>query len=233
MRTRVWALLLVLLLLPAIGFANSAEPPSFVIIVPWADDQLSVTIENSSGSRILGERKDKFSESYYLFYAGYNETEYELLVKKEGVENRIPLPKYGSYNNLYSLDTETLTLTQGKLPFRTAFFTVIRIALTLLIEGVVLYLFGYRKRNTFILFVIFNLMTQFLLAWYLYKQVLDLNYLFNLGLMIIEVIIVAVEALLFSVFVKEYRISRGLIYVVFANILSFVAGFMLLRHLPF
>ena len=105
--------------------------------------------------------------------------------------------------------------------------------MTLLIEGVVLYLFGYRKRNTFILFVIFNLMTQFLLAWYLYKQVLDLNYLFNLGLMIIEVIIVAVEALLFSVFVKEYRISRGLIYVVFANILSFVAGFMLLRHLPF
>ncbi len=234
MRRRFWPILLVLLLLvPLIVWGNSAEPPSFVIIVPGADDTLSVTIEDNLGRKNLSERKDKFSESYYLFYLLSDAESYELLVKTDGVENRIPLPKYGNYNNLYTLDTDSLTLTQGKMPFRTIFFTIIRVVITLFIEGVLLYLFGYRKKITYILFFVINIITQMILAWYLYRQVLDLNSLFGLGLFVVEIIIMAIEALFFSLFIKEHRISRGLLYVFVANLLSFVAGFMLLRHLPF
>lgn len=236
MRKRIGLILAVcLLLLPYAVMGNSAEPPSFLIIVPWADDNLTVTVEDSKNNRILGERHEKFSESYYLFYigGGPGSEDFELLVKNEGVENRIPLPRVQSYNNLYTLDTDTLTLSPGKMPFRTVLFTTIRVVLTLLIEGGILYLFGYRKKSTYAFFIVMNLVTQMVLAWYLYRQILDLNYLFTLGLLIVEIMILAVEALLFSLFVKEHRIARGLIFVLVANILSFSVGFMLLRHLPF
>ncbi|MDI9503307.1 MAG: hypothetical protein GX291_02070 [Tissierellia bacterium] len=233
MRKFVAVFLLFLCLLPVVADANAAEPPSYVIIVPWADDRLSITLEDSTGREYLGERNEKFSESYYLYYTPNGVTQYELLVKHEGVENRLPLPRYGTYNNIFSLDTDTLTLTQGKMPFRTIFFTVVRAAATLFIEGAILYLFGYRKRISYLLFLLINLITQGILAWYLHVQVLDLSYGFTIGLILTEIIILAIEALFFSMFVKEHRAARGLLFVLVANIASFVAGYMLLRHLPF
>ncbi len=225
--------LLLLFLVPAGVEANSAEPPSYVFIVPGADDRLALTLSDEAGQEFLGTRHEKFTESYYLFNTPNQIERFDLLVKHNGIESRIPLPRYGTYNNIFSLDTDSLTLVQGKMPFRTVFFTVIRVAATLLIEGALLYVLGYRKRISYMLFLLINLVTQGILFWYLHQQVLDLSYAFTLGLLMVEVMILAIEALFFSLFVKEHRIARGLAYVTVANLASFVAGFMLLRHLPF
>lgn len=233
MKKLIIGLLILLCLIPVAAQANAAEPPSYVFIVPWADDRLSLTLSDEAGQEFMGTRHEKFSESYYLFYTANQIDRFELLVKHDGVESRIPLPRYGTYNNIFSLDTDSLTLVQGKMPFRTIFFTVIRVAVTLLIEGALLYVFGYRKRLSYILFLLINVITQAILAWYLHQQVLNLSYTFTLGLVMTEMIILAIEALFFSLFVKEHRIARGLAFVTIANLASFVAGFMLLRHLPF
>lgn len=234
---RKWlAMFLVCLLLPTFVSANAAEPPTYVIIVPGATDELSLVMEDAQGVQSIARREQKFSESYYLFYASnmaYTKSP-ELLVRHEGVEQRVPLPtREITYNNLYTLNPDTMTLTKGKLPFRTLLFTLARVAVTLLIEGLVFYLFGYRKRASWIWFLLINLMTQALLAWYLYRQILDISYTFALGLILVELIIVGVEALFFTQTVKEHRSLRALLFVLVANPLSFLAGYMLLRHLPF
>lgn len=233
MRKYFVGLLLLLCLLPSVALANSVEPPSYVIIIPGGDDRQELVLTDDQGREFLGERHEKFSESYYLFYTPGTIERFELNVRHEGVESRLPLPRYGTYNNIFSLDLDSMTLVHGKMPFRTVLFTVIRVTVTLLIEGAILYLFGYRRKSTFALFLLINLITQAILAWYLHQQVLDLSYAFTLGLIVTEVVILAVEALFFSLFVKEHRIARGLIYVFAANLASFVVGFMLLRHLPF
>lgn len=228
-------LCLLLLLTPILLLGNSAEPPSYIIIVPWADNTTQLNILVDDQVTIHGTRHDKFSESYFLFYRDgidFSARDKTLLVKTD-VESRIALPQQSRYNAVYTLDKDTMTLQEGKLPFRVIFFTSIRVVLTLLIEAAIFYAFGYRIKESYILFVIFNLITQGILAWYLHSAIVDFIGYFVMGLIFTEVIILALEALLFTQFVKEKRTLPTLLYVFLANITSFFVGYMLLQHLPF
>lgn len=229
-------LCLVLLFVPILLLGNSAEPPSYIIIVPWADDSTTLTVLLDDKTTIHGTRHDKFSESYFLFYSDglYDLSSHEkTLLVKNGKEDRVSLPQETSYNQVYTLEHDTMRLTPGKMPFRVIFFASIRIVLTLLVEGAIFYAFGFRKKESYILFLLFNAITQGILIWYLHSTIVDFVGYFILGLIITEIIILAVEALLFTFFVKEKGSLRKLAYVFVANLASFAIGFMLLQHLPF
>ena len=66
------------------------------------------------------------------------------------------------YNNLCVLDLQSRTLTAGQPWWRQPLLVFLRVALTLLLEGIVFFLFGYRQKRSWILFFLANGLTQLL-----------------------------------------------------------------------
>ena len=159
------ALLLILFLIVTscvitpLCYANAAEPPSIFIIVPNAPDDLEITIglENIKARRI-----DKFTESYFAFFSSdLKSANYTVKVSTgdKTFETVLDIP-LKSYNNIFTLDIENQRLTPGKSLSRTISVLSFRIILTLLIEGIVFFLFGYRSKRSWLIFIIVNIITQ-------------------------------------------------------------------------
>ncbi len=64
------------------------------------------------------------------------------------------------YSNLYTLDYESKTLTEGTSSSRAWIYALVRLLLTLIIEALIFFFFGFRKGKSWTLFIIINLVTQ-------------------------------------------------------------------------
>ena len=104
---------------------------------------------------------------------------------------------------------------------------------TLLVEGVLLWLFGYRSRKSWLSFLLVNLLTQggfalYLTVTVLYHGVSGWSLLFYIP---IEVIITVAELLLYRVLLTEKSRSRAAAYAIIANICSASVGLLLIDPL--
>jgi hypothetical protein len=246
----VYFIAILAILLTVSVFANSAEPPKLLIIVENAPDDFAI-------SWIVGETEFKGQkntvawESYYSFYDGslydiFGQT-YEMEAKKIGV---ISLKVFAngetfeiginsseltnSYNRIFTLDINNRTVTQGKLLLRSIILVGLRVLLTLIIEGVIFFLFKFRNKRSWIAFLIINLITQGWLNIMLNNDTSPLtsNVYIILGLFIYEFIILIVEMIAFGFAVNEHKKWRVLLYVLAANTASFILGGILLSYLP-
>ena len=107
-----------------------------------------------------------------------------------------------------------------------------RIIITLLIEGMVFWLFGFRDRRSWRIFLIINIITQGALNIWINGLFPIQSYLF-IGLIALEILILIVEGIVIISGIKEYKKLRKFLFVVSANFLSLVAGGYLLTILPF
>ena len=93
-----------LIVLVSVCYGNSAEPPSILIIVPNAPEDLEVSI-GSGNTNMTANIRDKVIEKYYAFYSSElriakdytvcvstRESSFEIVLEK-------PLKKY---NNIYA-----------------------------------------------------------------------------------------------------------------------------------
>jgi hypothetical protein len=145
-RTLICIAVLILLfgVYPPACNANSAEPPSILIIVPGAPDDLEISIgENAIANRI----EHKEFESFYTFYSyQLKSVDYIVTVTTEGKTFEIKLDTpLETYNNIYTLDLKNQTLTPGKSLSRSVARVSIRVILTLVIEAIVFLILGYIK----------------------------------------------------------------------------------------
>ena len=104
---------------------------------------------------------------------------------------------------------------------------------TLLIEGVLLLLYGYRSRRSWLIFLLVNLVTQGGFALYLAVTVLNhgvsgWSLLFYLP---IELIITVVESLLYRRLLTERSWERAVGYAIVANVCSATVGLLLIDPL--
>ena len=104
---------------------------------------------------------------------------------------------------------------------------------TLLIEGVLLFLYGYRSRRSWLVFLLVNLVTQGAFAAYLAATVLShgvsgWSLLFYLP---IELIITVVESLLYRRLLTERSWERAVGYAIVANVCSATVGLLLIDPL--
>ena len=104
---------------------------------------------------------------------------------------------------------------------------------TLLIEGVLLYVFGYRSKRSWRVFLLVNLVTQGGFAVYLAVTVLNhgvsgWSLIFYIP---IEVIITLVELLLYRRLLTEKNKARAAVYAIAANLCSAVFGLWLIDPL--
>ncbi|HAS04963.1 MAG TPA: hypothetical protein DCR71_04335 [Dehalococcoidia bacterium] len=215
-----------------ICLANAAEPPSIIIIVPNAPQDLEISIDNMQASRT-----EKAFESYFSFYSySFQAVEYTLTVTDGSdvfeIELDSPLKEY---NNIYTLDLDKRVLSEGESPSRDILLITIRIALTLLLEALVFFLFGYRQKISWIIFLTVNLVTQgVLFIWLnsLYTSPLSGDFYIILTMIFAEILIFIVEMTVFLIFIKEHRRLRTAGYVVVANLLSLILGGYLITVLP-
>lgn len=129
-------------------FANAAEPPSIVILVPNAPEELAISlITDSSGKAKI---TDKAFERYYAFYyrdlKDTGDYSFEVTTPEGSFLIHVEKP-VKAYNNIFTLDMQQQTLEPGKSLTRSLSLVSLRVLLTLLIEAGVFWLFGYREKD--------------------------------------------------------------------------------------
>ena len=219
--------------IPGVCYGNSAEPPSILIIVPNAPEDMEIHLE-SGGTSAKADRTDKGIESYFTLFLWdmIAADHYTVQVRTGGDTFALSMEKPPSkYNNIYTLNWKNRTLTPGKSIWRNILLVSLRVILTLAIEAAVFWAFGYRSKRSWLAFLIINLVTQGGLNILLNRQVPVGGYVI-LGLLIGEVFVFLVEIIAFLVTIHEQRPFRTFLYVLTANVLSLVAGGFLITVLP-
>ncbi len=239
--------LLVLALLPMPASANAAEPPCFVVLVNNAPKDLSLSLRLPDGTGqepIALERDSRAWEGYFRFYtfmlpgskAKPVPKDSDLLVEMGGESFTCPLPDVGwRYHQILVLNLEERALREGG-PWRGMLLAALRIGLTLLIEGLAFWGFGYRSRGSWIVFFLTNLVTQGLLNGWMLGLFSTTNStypdvaFFLLG--IAEILVFLVEAAAYSIFLRESTKGRSVLCSLIANAASFAVGGLVITFLP-
>ncbi|SCY37723.1 hypothetical protein [Alkaliphilus peptidifermentans] len=231
--TIIVSMLFMMAVCTSISFGNAAEPPSILIIVPNAPNDLHITI-GSNDEYNEASKRDKIIETYYTFYSRdlRNIHDYNLRISTENNSFEIALEEsLNTYNNVFILNLENQSLTKGKSTSRSIKLVSFRIILTLMIEGLVFLLFGFRQKRSWIIFLIINLITQGGLNLWLNGFSPLASYII-FSLIFAELIIFAVEIIAFSTLVKEHSGYRKVSFVLVANLLSLIAGGYMITILP-
>lgn len=146
----------------------------------------------------------------------------ENIVKRKAFNSKV----YFDYN------TKKLRETSIVLAYIKQFLTTY--PTTLLIEGLILLLFGFSLKKNWKSLVLINLITQVLLTFIIfgamYKQGSMAAILFYIPF---EIIILIMEAKLFKKYLVDHSESRRVAFAIVANIVSFLVGVVAMIYLPY
>lgn len=241
---RILAVLITFILLRSFALpvgANAAEPPGFTVIVTNPPDDLSLFLLPAGINRteaIELYKEQKAWETYFSFFYHMPALTIDnfggaaILVQSGDDSFECPLPadSFSRYNNLLTLDLDTESLEAGQSALRVTFLIGMRVALTLLIEGLVFYTFGYREKNSWLAFLAINLMTQAGLNTMITGPGIASYWIFSF--IFGELLVITVEIAVFTLLLKEHKRSRTVLYVLAANIASLILGGALIAYLP-
>jgi hypothetical protein len=237
--------LTVLFALPV--FANSAEPPCLTIVVVSAPDDLELALVDEGGAEAYQLRKRQFVrgwETYFRFTYSHvtipgeesgaddvDLNQLRLAVTTGGNTTLLELPDqtFDHYNNVLQFDCSDMTLQTDLYAGRMILIIGMRVILTLLIEGILFWAFGYRQKHSWCVVLCFNAMTQLALNLILGGATMDSYILF--GYYLLEAAIVVFEALAYWNTLKEKR-GRSIPYALCANAASLVIGALMIENLP-
>lgn len=225
---------ILLINISGICYGNAAEPPSILIIVPNAPDDLEIGI-GTDNTYVKAKKIDKLVEKHYIFYSREMEkaSNNTINVKTNTDSYELDFENPSRiYQNIYTLNLKSKTLLSGKSTLRSITLVSLRIIFTLIIEGIVFYLFGFRDKRSWKIFVLINLLTQGALNIWINGLFPMQSYLF-IGLIAREILIVVVESITIVSRVKEHSKIRRFLFVVLANFLSLVLGGYILTVLPY
>ncbi len=237
MKKLAFALLAVLMLmLPVTASANMAEGPRLVLIVLGGPKDLQITLAGEEGSAPLEGVPVGFETHFVLEYLHRQVgPETALEVRGTGVEWDIPMEKINQagYNSLVTLDVKNHLVISGQPPWRQPLLIGIRVVFTLLVEGAVFYLFGYREKFSWLLFAVTNVVTQTGLNILIAKAEYGLLYGFGLLVYFVaEPLIFLAEALVFAILLWEKSSKRNAACALTANAASLLLGLLLFAFLP-
>jgi hypothetical protein len=221
-------------ILPTVTLANSAEPPSLIILTNNPPDDLSIVLISDNNQPEAIVRRVAW-EGYYVFYSAdlkaSDKYSFKVTTKGESFECTLDTPLQG-YNNVFTLDMSNRKLTPGKYPLRSVLLVSIRLLLTLLIEGIIFWLFRYKQKRSWIVFLAINLITQGLLNIWLSGGKSPLQSYLILVLFMGELFVFIAEMIAFPIFIKEHKKRRAFAYAFIANFISLIAGTYFITLLP-
>ena len=208
----------------AVCNANSGPPPAIIVAVSGAPADLTLSIGTQTA-----EREDKPFTSYFIF------NQYDLHISETGLQVvstdknfSLPISTNMTYRNYFKLDLEKQTLTRVDTLPGTEPIPALMIVSTLLIEGVVFYMFGFRQRRSWQIFLAVNLITQVALINFLSQGISFADTYIILDLIIGEIGVFIIEMIAFGIFLRERGPLRRISYVFSANFLSlFLGGYII------
>ncbi|MCL2351302.1 MAG: hypothetical protein FWC55_02090 [Firmicutes bacterium] len=241
----VFIVLALVTFIPAsITSANSAKPPDLTVIVDLAPGDLKLflrekdeSIDNAVEMTKSRTAWETYFKLYYWSSSVYSRSGSVLVVNTGGRSFECALPESvtGSYYSVVKLNIASEDISDGNSPARVWLLISLRVLLTLVIEGLVFFAFGYRKKASWICFVIINLLTQ---GW-LNKMICggpNYTYQAEMTLIFIEPVIFIAEMIFFTfvlaVIIKEQRVGKALAYAFLANLASLFLGGVMLSVLP-
>lgn len=242
------------LAVPVPASANSAGLPYLTILVenPPAGLELSLTVESEGtqktypieGERILWEGCYRFYNHLWSPWAAEDAAQPTAVLEVDTGEESFSLPVepqgFSFEGNVVTLDLRNQRLLYDQPWWRTPLLIGLRMVLTLALEGAVFWLFGYRQRRSWLVFLAVNLVTQLGVN----LAVLSLaNPFFNLSegaiaLMFwfvylpVELLVLVVEIVAFRLLLREHTKGRAAGCAAAANLLSWGLGGLLLACLP-
>jgi len=241
----VVVVLMIAVLSAPMVFANSAEPPGLTVIVPFPPGDLALSIRFADGSMadaVQLQKEQKAWEAYYRFFYWMEAPgpaderpvfEGATLIVRSSAYNfdcELPAETFHYYNNLITLNLADKSVTEGQSAFRQISLVSMRVILTLLIEGLVFFAFGYRKKASWAVFLIVNLLTQGALNIALSGPGPGSYWIFEFAFY--EALIFIAEMIAFAMLLKEHRKARAAACAFTANLASLLLGGILISYLP-
>ena len=209
---------------------RTLEGDGWVLAVTTGVDEITVPI--------FGDVVPLEDGTWYFSYFGLPRTfRLAAATANEAKSTGEPLTRDRFYTNLvYDWEANTLTYATPTPLYWAAQFASTLIP-TLLVEGLILFLFGYREKRSWLVFLAVNLVTQF--ALHLVCAAMGVGtimnffwyWLFYLFLLIPEVVIWCVEAAVYAFAATEGRRGRRIGYAFAANIASYALTFLPLHLL--
>lgn len=224
---------LMISVLPTRAFANSAEPPSLIILVNNPPKDLSIVLVSDQTQPQAQVRRVAW-EGYYVFYSRDMRSggTYTFKVTANTESFECTLDELEGYNNVFTLNLTDRELTPGEYPMRSVLLISIRLVLTLLLEGIVFLLFGFKQKRSWLVFLLVNLVTQGLLNIWLNGASSLLSSYLILALIAGELFVFIAEMIAFPLLIKEHKKGRCILYAFVANLLSLIAGGYIITVLP-
>ena len=238
MKRNVYRLLAIVLavicLVPAIAYTNSAEPPALVVIMENAPPDAAVALVTQQGLVEVSKSQTAW-ETYFVFYHQDIGTGGEIILKVSGngtsYEQTVEKQYLSGYPSVVTMDFSAQTIAAGKLFLRSILLVSMRVLFTLASESLVFFLFGFREKRSWIIFLVMNLCTQGMLN-------IVLNGGSPLGgqlmyqLIMMEFLIFVMETVTVLALIKEHGRLRRIAFVLTANLLSLIWGGFLIAVLP-
>ncbi len=239
--------LLTLLLLLAVivvfavpASANSAEPPGLIIISFNLPDDAVITLEvpNAVDTEFWRSgRTDKLWESQYRLWFRLESddlTGAKIRVTTGEGSFTCPLPQGAGrrFSTVMTLDYQAQTLKLDQDPWRQPLLTAMRITLTLITEGFLFWIFGFRTKRSWILFLTVNLLTQGWLNIWVNSFAFSNTGYWVILLIAAEALIFLLEAIFLPLLLREKKRWQRIVYALTANAVSLFVGTLLIGQFP-
>ncbi len=210
-------------------YANSAAPPSLTIVVLNAPDEIEIY---SADGNEKAHREFSLSDTLFRFYEG--ETfQNAIVIRAEGRETLFELPaeNISGYDKYAVLDYKTMELSVGQPAWRAPLLIFLRVSFTLIIEGVIFLLFGFRTKRDAAVFLAINILTQAALNVIILTET---NTAFLMvELIFLEIIIFIIEAVAYCLIFTERSKAERVVFSFIANLASLFIGGAAIYLLPF
>jgi hypothetical protein len=217
-----------------LAYGNSAQPPALLIIMNNAPEDVNIHVITDDGYIEVSKASVAW-ETYFVFYdmklGASNEVKLKIYGNGNEYEQILDSKYLNTYDNIITYDFNTRNISVGKLLLRSIILVGLRVTLTLIIESIVFFLFGFREKRSWIVFLIMNLITQGWLNITLNGSLPIRNYAV-FSLIFMEIFIFIVEIITVLAAIKEHGKIRQSLYVFIANLLSLILGSILITSLP-
>lgn len=209
-------------------YANSAAPPSLTLVVLNAPDDIEIYLENSSEKAY---KEFSLSDPLFRFYEGRSYT--YITVEAEGRKTTLEMPEeiVSGYDNYAVLDYKTMELSAGQPWWRAPLLIFFRVSFTLIIEGIIFLLFGFRAKRDIAVFLLVNIITQAALNIIILTET---NTAFLMvELIFLEILIFIIESIAYCFLFTERSKDERVVFSLIANLASLIIGGLALFLLPF
>ncbi|WP_077368150.1 hypothetical protein [Anaerosalibacter sp. Marseille-P3206] len=150
----------------------------------------------------------------------------ETIVSKNVVDRK-------AFNSTVYFDCETGDLVEKSMVKAYLLQFISTCGITLIIEGLILVLFGFNLKKNWKPFLYINLLTQVLLTLIVFGAMYTSgSFAAILTYIPFEIVILIIETTMFSRYLTQHSKSRRVAFSITANVLSFLLGMIVLRYFP-